>query len=445
MGNWLFYAIVFIGCTIAFFAFALEKRRNEKNLKKLTVRINVNGIRGKSTITRLITAILKEAGYHVVGKTTGTAARMIYWNKEEEEEIVRRPRGISIGEQIRVINKAVKAGADSLVCECMAVRPAYQNVYQHEILKGGIVVIVNVLEDHLEEMGPTLDQLAWAFGDTIPYHGTAVVPDCEYTPFFQEIAKERNTKLIVAKQGILPDGYLDRFSYKIFENNCIMALNVARALGIDDETAYRGMLKANPDPGALRIEPIVSKNIRSWLINAFAANEPASTLEIWDCLAEEHLPMEKPIVVMNCRSDRVDRTYQFAHDCLPMMGDIQLVVIGDKVEPIDRAYHKGNIPNASVYKNLSNKSVRQIINELTPMLDGHILFCIGNIHGAGEELLEAILAISPKKVISRGKSKVLTEVAESRRQAALQRAGIMYPDGAELENKEEKPLEETSV
>jgi len=155
--------------------------------------------------------------------------------------------------------------------------------------------------------------------------------------------------------------------------------------------------------------------------------------------------MEKPIVVMNCRSDRVDRTYQFAHDCLPMMGDIQLVVIGDKVEPIDRAYHKGNIPNASVYKNLSNKSVRQIINELTPMLDGHILFCIGNIHGAGEELLEAILAISPKKVISRGKSKVLTEVAESRRQAALQRAGIMYPDGAELENKEEKPLEETSV
>ena len=111
MGNWLFYAIVFIGCTIAFFAFALEKRRNEKNLKKLTVRINVNGIRGKSTITRLITAILKEAGYHVVGKTTGTAARMIYWNKEEEEEIVRRPRGISIGEQIRVINKAVKAGA----------------------------------------------------------------------------------------------------------------------------------------------------------------------------------------------------------------------------------------------------------------------------------------------------------------------------------------------
>lgn len=445
MENWIFYAIFIVGCTIAFFAFAVEKRRNEKNLKKLTVRVNVNGIRGKSTITRLITAILKEAGYHVVGKTTGTAARMIYWNKEEEEEIIRKPRGVSIGEQIRVINKAVKAGADALVCECMAVRPAYQNVYQHEILKGDIVAIVNVLEDHLEEMGPTLNQLAWAFGNTIPYQGTVVVPDCEYTPFFQEIAKERNTKLIVAEQGSLPEGYLDRFSYKIFENNCIMALSVARALGIDDETAFRGMLKANPDPGALRIEPIVNKNIQSWLVNAFAANEPASTLEIWECLAEEHLPMDKPIVVMNCRPDRVDRTYQFAHDCLPLMGDIQLVVIGEKAEPIDRAYHKGKIPNASVYMNLSNKSARQIISELTPMLDGHVLFCIGNIHGVGEEFLAAIRAITPKKVISRGKTKALAEADESRRKAARQRIQTPTPDGAGSEMEESKPLEETSV
>ena len=49
----------------------LEKRRNERNLKKLKIRVNVNGIRGKSTITRMIFAILREAGCQVVGKTTG--------------------------------------------------------------------------------------------------------------------------------------------------------------------------------------------------------------------------------------------------------------------------------------------------------------------------------------------------------------------------------------
>ena len=36
-----------------------EKRKNEKCLKQLKIRVNVNGIRGKSTATRMITAILK--------------------------------------------------------------------------------------------------------------------------------------------------------------------------------------------------------------------------------------------------------------------------------------------------------------------------------------------------------------------------------------------------
>ena len=399
MESWVFYLIILLGCGIAAALLVFEKRRNEKNLKKLKIRVNVNGIRGKSTITRLITAILKEAGYHVVGKTTGTAARILYWNREEEEEIRRKPRGVSIGEQIRVVNKAAKVGADALVCECMAVRPDYQKVFQHDILKGNIVVIVNVLEDHLDEMGPTLDQLAWAFGDTIPYRGVAVIPDCPYTEYFQAIAKDRGSRTVVAKPGILPPGYIDQFSYKIFENNCVMALSVARALGIDDEISFRGMLKANPDPGALRIEPIQNKNLKTWLVNAFAANEPASTLEIWDCISDIGLPMDDPVVVMNCRPDRVDRSNQFARDCLPLMGRIRLVVIGEKADPIEHAYRRGKLPNVTEYHNLSERSVRAVMNELTPMLDQHVLFCIGNIHGIGEDFLESVRALNPRSLL----------------------------------------------
>lgn len=399
MESWVFYLIVFLAISIGAALLIFEKRRNEKNLKKLKIRVNVNGIRGKSTITRLITAILKEAGYKVVGKTTGTAARILYWNQEEEEEIKRKPRGVSISEQIRVVNKAAKVGAEALVCECMAVRPDYQKVFQHDILKGTIVVIVNVLEDHLDEMGPTLDQLAWAFGDTIPYRGTAVVPNCAYTEYFRAIAKDRGSKLIVAEPGVLPEGYLDQFSYKIFENNCIMALNVARSLGIPDEVSFRGMLHAQPDPGALRIEPIQNKNLQTWLVNAFAANEPSSTLEIWDCIADTGLPLEDPVVVMNCRPDRVDRSMQFARDCLPKLGPIRLVVIGEKSDPIEHAYQRGKLSNVTEYKNLSERSVRSIIAELTPMLDGHVLFCIGNIHGIGEEFLESVRALTPRSLL----------------------------------------------
>lgn len=374
-------------------ALIVEKVQNERNLKQLKIRVNVNGIRGKSTITRMIFAILREAGCQVVGKTTGTAARMFYWDQQEEEELVRRPRGVSISEQIRVIRKAVKRGADALVCECMAVRPDYQIAYQHHIIKADVLAIVNVLEDHLDEMGPTLEQLAWAFADTIPYGGTAVVPNCEFTPYFRKIAKERNSRLEVVDPEIISEEYLKLFPYKVFDNNCAMALGVARALGIDDETSLRGMLKAAPDPGALQVIPLHREGLQTWFVNAFAANEPASTLEIWEYLQEENIPMEMPVVVMNCRPDRVDRSYQFARDCLPHMGPIQLVVIGQMTAPIRRAYRRGKLPNVKVYRELQGKSVEEIMSVLVPMLDGHVLVGVGNIHGIGEEFIEALYAL----------------------------------------------------
>lgn len=383
-----------------------EKRRNERNIKQLKIRINVNGIRGKSTATRMITAILQEAGYKVVGKTTGTAARIIYWNDPEEEEIKRRPRGVSISEQIRVINKAVKAGADALVCECMAVRPDYQEVYQHDILKGNVTVIVNVLEDHLDEMGPTLEQLAWAFGETIPYNGIAVVPDCEFTDYFAKIAQERNSELRIIHPEVIPDRLLKMFPYRVFSNNCAVALSVAQALGISVKTAVRGMLKAHPDPGALRITPIQNSWMNTWFVNAFAANEPSSTLEIWESIQEEDLPLDEAVVVMNCRPDRVDRTAQFAYDCLPYMEGIRLVVIGEGASPIEKAYNRGKLNNLLAYYNLEGASVRKIMDTLVPLLDGHVVFGIGNIHGIGEEFIHSLTSLQERKVWAAQKSQV---------------------------------------
>ena len=116
-------AIIVIGIVITLYLGIKEKRKNEENINKLNLRINVNGIRGKSTATRLITGVLNEAGYKVVGKTTGTSPRMIYWNNKKEEVIVRNSAGANIKEQVHVIDKAVKVGAEALVCECMAVRP----------------------------------------------------------------------------------------------------------------------------------------------------------------------------------------------------------------------------------------------------------------------------------------------------------------------------------
>ena len=231
------FSMIIAAIALLLFLGIKEKRKNEENIKKLPIRVNVNGIRGKSTATRLITGVLDSAGYKVVGKTTGTSPRMIYWNKEDEEVIQRNGLGANIKEQIDVVDKARKAGAEALVCECMAVRPEYQDVYQNQIFKSNITVIVNVLEDHLDVMGPTTDEIALAFTNTIPYDGYLVVDNGPYVEYFTKVCKERNTQIVVADNSKIPEGLMEQFKYTIFEDNISLALAVAEILKIDEEFA----------------------------------------------------------------------------------------------------------------------------------------------------------------------------------------------------------------
>ena len=368
----------------------IEKVRNTRNIKSIPIRINVNGIRGKSTGTRLITAVLNEAGYKTIGKTTGTAARMIYWDQEEEKQIKRRPRGVTLSEQIKVIDEAAKLGAEALVCECMAVRPEYQKVYQHQMLKSTLTVIVNVLEDHLDEMGPTTTQIAWAFAETIPYHGKCVIPDCEFTEYFQKVAKKRHTEAYVIDDSLISQEYIDKFDYMLFDHNCAVALTVARALGISDEVAFRGMLKAHPDPGALRITEIGKGAV---FVNGFAANEPSSSLDIWEVLKTTEYDWQNPIIVMNCRPDRVDRTQQFIRDFFPYIPNMTLLVIGERTAGVEKAYKKGKYPNCVEFKCIEGKNVKAIMDYLVPIMENRVIFGVGNIHGIGGDFIAALMAV----------------------------------------------------
>ena len=366
----------------------------KRNVEKIPIRVNINGIRGKSTVTRLITSILTEAGYKTVGKTTGTAARMIYWFQDDEDIIVRQPQGANIGEQLKVLQKAADLNAEALVCECMAVNPDYQKVFQFRMLEANIVVIVNVLEDHLDVMGPTLDQIAQAFGATIPYNGFLITIDCAYTDYFKQIAKERNTKVIIADNSKITDEYLAKFDYMIFPDNASLALAVGEALGIDEETCFKGMLNAHPDPGAMRITRIGDENLNCTFVNGFAANDPQSTVNIWERVKELEYNTEDPIVIMNCREDRVDRTEIFVSDVFPKIQTHTLVAIGEVSEPITTAFNNGQFPNVKNYINLEYAEPDKIMETLNPLLKDRMVFGVGNIHGQGEAFIEKLLSMA---------------------------------------------------
>ena len=371
-----------------------EQLAQKRNVKKIPIRVNINGIRGKSTVTRLITSILTEAGYKTVGKTTGTAARMIYWFQDDEDIIVRKPQGPNISEQLKVLQRAADLEAEALVCECMAVNPDYQKVFQFRMLEANIVVIVNVLEDHLDVMGPTLDQIAQAFGATIPYNGYLITVPGPYVEYFEKIAKERNTKVILADNSKITDEYLDKFDYMIFPDNASLALAVGEALGIDEETCMRGMLNAHPDPGAMRVTKIGDESLNCHFVNGFAANDPQSTLNIWEKIVEMDYNSDDPVVIMNCRQDRVDRTEIFVKNVFPNIKTHTLVGIGEITEPIATAFKNGLLPNVKNYIDLENSTPDEILDAIGPLMKDRVIYGVGNIHGTGEPFIEKLLSMS---------------------------------------------------
>lgn len=166
-----------------------------------------------------------------------------------------------------------------------------------------------------------------------------------------------------------------------------MALAAARALGISDEVALRGMRKAHPDPGALRIQKIRKDAV---FVNAFAANEPSSSLDIWNLVTETDYPWKNPIVVMNCRPDRVDRTQQFIRDFFPLIPNLTLCVIGESTSDCKKAYERGDFPNVVEFRCFEGKDINPIMDYLESVMEGRVILGVGNIHGIGHAFMEAL-------------------------------------------------------
>ena len=164
-----------------------EKKHNRRIRDRLKHVIHVNGTRGKSTVCRLIDAGLREAGYKVFTKTTGTSPRIIHVNGHESE-IIRRGKA-NIREQLRIMKHAAAENTEILVIECMAVKPELQHVSQKDMLMADIGIITNVRLDHLDEMGHTLDSITKTLGSTIPQGGVLFTADEKAFPYYKKLGK----------------------------------------------------------------------------------------------------------------------------------------------------------------------------------------------------------------------------------------------------------------
>ncbi|MBP2327834.1 poly-gamma-glutamate synthase PgsB/CapB [Kibdelosporangium banguiense] len=379
------YTVFSIALGTLLIAGVVEQRRHQRNLDSIPSRVLVNGIRGKSSVTRLCAGALRGGGLTVVAKTTGTAARFIH--PDATEEPVHRKFDIAnVVEQIGIVRRAAAAQPDVLVMECMAVMPPLQEVNQTKLIQSTIGVLSNVREDHLQEMGPTLQDVARSLSRSMPVGGICVTAERDLLHILQQEADKRSCRLIAVDPDDITDEDMSGFRHHSFKENVAISLEVARLLGIPRDMALKGMWQAPPDPGVLTVESYRFGSKSLHFANVFAANDPRSTVMNVQELIERQQIQSPVFTLINCRPDRVERNGQMG-EIVPELLTDKLFVIG---HPSKSALVK--VPSGwdgSVFDlGGANFPVEDVLRTIVEQIDQEAsLVAIGNIHGQGEILL----------------------------------------------------------
>jgi gamma-polyglutamate synthase len=321
----------------------------------------------------------------VVAKTTGSAARFIAPDASETP-INRRLGVVNVIEQVGVVRRAAELGAVCLVVECMAVDPNLQELNQRKLIRSNVGVITNVREDHVEEMGPTLEDIARSLSRSMPAGGVCFTAEREYYDVLADEARRRNCTLVPVDPDEVTDAEMAGFGWVTFKENVALALAVATHAGLPREQALWGMYAAPPDPGVLRVERRWFGAMELQAVNLFAANDPTSTLMNIELL---NLAGRDVHLVINCRPDRMERNAQMG----AIVADIDpslVYLIGTPTRSARRAIadsHRSLVVDLGGDTHTGQSLVEGIGRRLRPATT---LLMIGNIHGQGEHLLAAL-------------------------------------------------------
>lgn len=370
-----------------------EMGRHVLHRRRIPIRVHVNGSRGKSSVARLIAAGLRAGGLRVVAKTTGSTASVIHCDGSETP--VRRRGGPNIKEQLRIMRGAAREQCQALVLECMAVRPDLQRVCERSIVKATHGVITNVRPDHLEVMGPTMDDVAASLAGTVPVRAHLFAAEDKYDAFLAGRARRARSAYTRATAAGVTDKEMLGFGYVEFPENVSLALDVCTAVGVEREQALAGMHKVQPDVGALtrwRIStesPVQEAPFVVTFLNGFAANDPESYLRVWRRLAldQETSPM---FILMNIRSDRQRRS----KDLAPLLGKQlkadKYLLIGKDTALFTDLLRRGGVPRGDIV-DLSGLAAGTLWSRICELADGDCtVFGMGNIAGIGNQLLDLL-------------------------------------------------------
>ncbi|WP_293098005.1 poly-gamma-glutamate synthase PgsB [Moorena sp. SIO3I6] len=384
--------MITVATIIMLIVLGLEYVIHIKNLMSIPVRIHVNGSRGKSSVTRLIAGGLREGGFKVFAKTTGTQPRLIT-DKGRELPVYRIKSKANIIEQLKIVAFAAKNQAEVLVIECMALNPRLQAVTELNMIKSTHGVITNVRADHLDVMGPRKRDVTLALLGTIPKNGKLFTAAQDYREDFQMACQDRNSELLVVSPAELErisDEDMSKFAYIEHKENVALALTVCSALNVSKDIALKGMYKATPDIGSMKEYTIDKGGEKIVFINGFAANDIESTEKNWNNAVLRHSEKPTKIMVINTRKDRISRSQEIGQYIIQWKPADKYIVIGEKCDVLIKIAIGQGIADSEIInaEGLITEDIWERIVEISEA--SSMVMGVGNIKDGGVNLIELV-------------------------------------------------------
>jgi poly-gamma-glutamate synthase PgsB/CapB len=277
---------------------------------------------------------------------------------------------------------------DALIIECMALQPIYQIVTERQMIHATIGIITNVRLDHLDVMGPGLMDVAKALGNTIPAGQHFFTAENRIYPYLAKIANDKNCIPFQSDLNNVSDEEMSGFGYIEHKENVALALAVCKHLGVDRQVALKGMYNAIPDEGVLTRTIIDKEGKKITFYNAFAANDPESSLMIWNNIMTRTSPEDQRIVMLNTREDRLDRARQLTEMVGTSIKIDYLILVDQRSEIVNDMALKNNIPEEKIV-NIGWTKPEDVFKKVMSVIsEKATIVAIGNMGGMGADVVK---------------------------------------------------------
>lgn len=294
-----------------------DELKARKQLAAIRHRILCGGIRGKSSLTRLVHTGLRAAGIEALGRVTGGEPRLLLSNGEEIPHPRRGPANIR---EVRTLLRSARAiGIDAIVVENMAIRPELQRVIARRFVRPTLQLIGCDGPDHLEVLPSEAPSRAAAMLEGLDPAAPVLLAGYEENEPLETLAKRKGIEATRAPNRSLP-GIRPHFVPLL---SCAIA--AMQRLGAFTREAEDAMTQQARDIQKLTVYRVGES---AW-VDLLSANDPLSSRRLIDSVLsmEEAKGYERPLLLYNHRSDRPRRLRSFE----PLFREFESAICGSRV------------------------------------------------------------------------------------------------------------------